>query len=129
MKGKQSYQDRRQAGITIIGALVGLPFAVVAGFVLLKFGMAAVDVMGLEKDLTSNIAEMSYTCVASACEDDLFDEIETLMTTRNRKVTLYWDAIDWSIDDNSLIVPGFAIVDLMVYQFRWEFEYRIQTMI
>ena len=120
--------QRARAGMSNLRLLLSIPLFVVGVFAAFKFGVAAIDVWGFQKDLEQNISDMDYTCVAAACEDDLFDQIEELMRLHNRDVKIYWDAIDWVIDDNELLVPGFTDVDLIAVKVRWNFEHRIATL-
>ena len=116
----------RQSGMANLKLLVTIPMFVVGVFLAFKFGVAAIDVFGFEKDLEKNMPEMSYSCVAAACEDDLFDEIEAIIKLHQRNVKIYWDAIDWVMESNELLVPGYTEVDLLVTKVRWVFEHRIQ---
>lgn len=123
---KGTVVKRNLAGMANLRLLVTIPLFVVGLFVVFKFGVAAIDVWGFQKDLENNIAEMSYSCVAAACEDDLFDEIEEILKVNQRNVKIYWDAIDWVIETNELLVPGYTEVDLIATKVRWIFEHRIQ---
>ena len=116
---------RGQRGMGSIQVLLVTVLIAVAGFGLLKFGGAYLDISGFRNDLEKNITEMRYTCLGTDCEEEFLDEIEDLRKLKGRDLEIDWDNIDWLGAENKLVVKGWKIVDFRVWKYYYYFNHEI----
>jgi hypothetical protein len=119
-------QKHPEAGVTgpkVILVVLLLGVLAFAGF---KIGGAFLDVNGFKADLEAKVDDLFFGCIASDCEEKFFDQLQEIIDLQGRDVELYWPEIDYAYTDNEVIIPGYKVIDFLVYQYRWEFIHEIQ---